>query len=100
MRGLPGEGASILGQTRRHGKDHMGLRYILLGAAIWAALIILRRQFGDRRRPTRQAPPVSIDMVRCARCGVHVPAHAALPLNDRQYCCRDYRQAETPHPGA
>jgi uncharacterized protein len=68
----------------------MGIRYLLLAAAIWAVFMLLRRLRADRRkrRPPRDGAPVN--MVSCAHCGIHVPQPEALEKEGRFYCCREH----------
>lgn len=50
--------------------------------------------FGGRRRrrsPRELAPPEG--MLRCAHCGVHLPASEALRLGERAYCSAAHRDA-------
>jgi len=69
----------------------MGLRYLLLLAAVTVIVLILRRQLSQRTKapPHRQTRPVE-DMVRCERCGLHVPRSQAIADGDRLFCCREH----------
>ena len=49
-----------------------------------------RRDAGERPAPGRDAGPQA--MVSCAKCGLHVPRHEALPLGERYYCCEEHRR--------
>lgn len=53
-----------------------------------------------RARPTRPsapppapppAPSLPEDMVRCAECGMHLPASESLPGRGGQFCSPDHR---------
>lgn len=66
----------------------MGLFRLLFWIALIVVAIWLWRRLvkprPDAPRSTSEAPP----MVRCAHCGVHVPASEALPSEERWYCSR------------
>jgi uncharacterized protein len=69
----------------------MGIRYLLLAAAIWALYIMVRRLLARRGKgqsPADTAPPVT--MVSCTRCGIHVPQTEALEKDGQFYCCREH----------
>jgi len=54
---------------------------------------------GRRRRPARRDLPAPEGMLRCAHCGVHLPASEALQLGKDAYCSPSHRDAgpRTPH---
>lgn len=62
-------------------------KIVLLAIAFAAALWLLR---GLRKRSTRDvdspAPPSAEDMVRCARCGVHLPRGESVMSEQRFFC--------------
>lgn len=70
----------------------MGLFRLLFWIALIATAIWLWRRLAKPRAGKRapekatEAPP----MVRCAHCGVHVPASGALANADRWYCSRQH----------
>ena len=50
-------------------------------------------------RPKTRHPPTaakSQPMVRCARCGMHVPQGEALAHDNRWYCSRDHLEQDRP----
>ncbi|MCQ4347567.1 hypothetical protein NGA35_09080 [Pseudomonas stutzeri] len=63
----------------------------LLALAWW-----LWQRFTRPQRPRPPAPPEAQPMVRCARCGVHVPQAEALAHDDRWYCSRAHLEQDTP----
>ena len=76
----------------------MVLRLLL----ILIAFVVLLRLLGwrppaERRKledpagtpPSREAG----DLVRCARCAVHLPRSLAIPEGDRWYCSPEHRDA-------
>jgi uncharacterized protein len=86
------------------------LTWILLGAAIWFGMkfvqISQRRRHADRaddRADDRaaepgtgasQGPAVGAEpMVRCDRCGVHLPASEAIRAAGRTWCSAAHRDA-------
>jgi uncharacterized protein len=66
----------------------MGLFRLLFWIALIVVAIWLWRRLvkprPDAPRNTSEAPP----MVRCAHCGIHVPASEALSSEERWYCSR------------
>lgn len=69
----------------------MGIRLLFLVIVIVLVLWLLRRLFPARKTPRRE---VSARMVRCARCGLHVPEHEALQAGGKHYCCSAHRDAD------
>jgi uncharacterized protein len=70
----------------------MGIRYLLLAAAIWVLYILLRRLLAGRRKGRSSADAAPVNMVSCAHCGIHVPQPEALEKNGHFYCCREHMQ--------
>ena len=65
---------------------------LIVLAVVVIALIarfLLRRRQSAARRQTRGG-----DMVRCAHCGLHVPAGEAVAAGGRWYCCEAHRAAD------
>jgi uncharacterized protein len=93
------------------GKILTWLLLALAGYLVYKFLVISKRK-ADR---VRQAPPGGAGptqqgggdaggpggaaaggepMLRCARCGVHVPASEAIDAGDRHYCSAEHRDAD------
>ncbi len=69
------------------------IRIAIIAIVIWL-LIRMVRGYRNRIRNSPSRKGDSIDtMVRCARCGLHVPKREAFRRGDRFYCCR--RHADT-----
>lgn len=73
------------------------LRVVLLLLGVAALVWLLRRAFnrasdqGDADGERRAGPSREIDeLVRCARCGVHVPRVEALSRDGRHFCSREH----------
>lgn len=65
----------------------------LLVAIVIAVVIFLMR--GSRRNASRDRPPPSQsggDMVRCARCGIHLPREEAVAATERFFCSDDHER--------
>lgn len=75
----------------------MGLiKFILLLIVLFAAFSIWR-QWQAWQASRRQPPPPPDKpplMVRCTRCGVHLPEQQALREADRWYCSTDHLEAD------
>lgn len=63
---------------------------IVLAAVLWWK----HAQRGRKRPPAPPAPaPGQTEtMVRCAECGVHLPAHQALPGKGGVFCSNEHRE--------
>lgn len=72
----------------------MGLRYLLLGLAIWAGLAIIRHLIRQHRlRQEHPMPAKSVNSVQCAYCGLHLPSAEALQQGSEFFCTREHQQA-------
>jgi uncharacterized protein len=68
----------------------MILRAFILGLLLWLVWRWVIRP--RRRRPVTGKPPPSVqNIVRCARCGLHVPEREALQHAGRYYCSEQHR---------
>ncbi len=69
------------------------LRFVVLVAAVWVAFLIIRQLL--RSSSTRPTVPRSADkrMVRCARCGLHIPEDEALRHQQHYFCSEKHRLA-------
>lgn len=75
---------------------------LVVALGLWA---LLSRGRGTRQRPVRPDPPeraaatpagptpAAQDMVRCAHCGVHLPAADAVRAGGRDYCGAEHAAA-------
>lgn len=61
----------------------------LVGWKVWTAS--QRRIAQSRRTPPAGAPDAVESMVRCAHCGVHLPASDAVAADGRVYCSPAHR---------
>ncbi|MEN8167359.1 MAG: PP0621 family protein [Pseudomonadota bacterium] len=71
----------------------MGLRYLLLGLAIWAVWLILRHLIRQQR--LKNTPPQavkSVDSVQCSHCGLHLPRSEAIQQGDDFFCNREHQR--------
>jgi uncharacterized protein len=60
---------------------------VLAGVWLWQR----GRRVGDA--PTRPGRAKALPMVRCARCGTHLPATEAVAGHAGSYCCASHRRA-------
>lgn len=78
------------------------MKYLLVFAVIFIALWLFRRsqRKEEKRRakppPSRPAVGNPQAMVRCAHCGVHLPAADAIGGPGAVYCSTAHRQAAEP----
>jgi len=61
----------------------------VVAIALIARFLLRQRQLAARRRTEGG------DMVRCSRCGLHVPAIEAVAAGGRWYCCEAHRAADS-----
>lgn len=79
----------------------MGLKYLLLIGAI-AGVVLLLRSARNRRldKPSSQARDrtgiQAARMVRCARCGLHVPEREAVRRGEDLFCSVDHADLGKP----
>jgi uncharacterized protein len=59
------------------------LIFLFAIAALVYMLFKLYRSPGKTEKPSVKAPE---DMVRCARCGVHLPVSECVKMGDQVYC--------------
>ncbi|MDH0896109.1 MULTISPECIES: PP0621 family protein [unclassified Pseudomonas] len=68
---------------------------LLFWIALIAAAVWLWRRFKRPARPAaRPREEQASPMVRCARCGVHVPREKALPQGENWYCSQAHLPQE------
>ena len=82
------------------------MKYLLVLAVLWVAIWLWRKNRREEMRETQreqeaaraQRPPATPAapqaMLRCAHCGLHLPASDAIGgLGDAVYCSAAHRQA-------
>jgi len=76
------------------------MKFLVLLVILFGAWLVWRHQrrgeAGSARPPAPPHKPAGQpqDMVRCARCGLHLPCSEALAGPDGQpYCCTEHRAA-------
>ncbi len=68
------------------------MRNLLIIVAI-VGIYFIARALLRRRRLQRPARMAAADMVRCVRCGVHLPVRDAVRGTDGWYCSSEHRKA-------
>ncbi|HCI52773.1 MAG TPA: hypothetical protein DE312_05565 [Gallionella sp.] len=58
-----------------------------------AAVIYLLFKSARKNLPPQAVKPAE-DMVRCAHCGVHLPAGESVSAGDLHFCCAAHRDAQ------
>jgi len=71
-------------------------RLIFIMLVVAAVVWLLRRAVGDRSDGDAASAP---DLVRCARCGIHVPRNEATRAAGGLLYCSDEHARLGPHPG-
>ena len=66
-------------------------KIILLALGLLAAWWILRAYRRRIDRPGPAAPPAGESMVRCALCGLHLPASESVAARELHFCSVEHR---------
>lgn len=64
-------------------------KLLFFGLLALMVYLLLRKGRGAQR--TAEPPKAPEDMVRCARCGVHLPRSESLLSGGEFYCCEQHR---------
>ena len=64
---------------------------VLAGVLLWQRGRRLKNQSRQDESPRTNAPAVLQSMLRCARCGVHLPAADAVVGRQGSYCSVNHR---------
>lgn len=64
------------------------LGLVLVGVWLWRS----SRETPGPRQPAPPTPTGPLEMVRCAHCGLHLPASDAIPGQQGLYCSAEHRQ--------
>jgi uncharacterized protein len=68
--------------------------FLLLAVAAYVAWQWLRRgNLAGRSSDARPRVELPQQMVRCARCGLHLPQQDALPAGDQFFCSEEHRRS-------
>jgi uncharacterized protein len=67
-------------------------KYLLLIAGVIAFYWMVTSSKRRRVQSERERQPE--DMVRCVRCGVHLPRGESLMLRGKFYCCDEHRSRD------
>lgn len=70
------------------------IRLIVIGLIIWLLyrmfVRVLQKPTAQSKEPTKG---IARDMVKCAHCGIHIPADEALCREEKCYCSPEHRDA-------
>lgn len=73
------------------GKILLLVLLVFVAYALWRGAKAKRSQADPGAGGGRQSPPVQVErMVRCERCGVHLPVGEAYQVGDRHYCSAEH----------
>jgi uncharacterized protein len=72
----------------------VGKLLLILAALILVYAVVKAYQGRSRRREGPPSPrgPAAEDMVRCARCGVHLPRSESLMSGGEFFCSEEHRR--------
>ncbi len=76
------------------------MKYLLVIALVWVAFLLWRHgrrtQLRSKTPPTAGPPKLPEAMVRCAHCGLHLPAADAVQGRQGSYCSDAHRKTAEP----
>ncbi len=75
------------------------IRLIVIGLIVWLLYRLLQRILSKQSTRTEAPRGIARDMVKCAHCGIHIPADEALCHDGTCYCCMEHRNAGPDHTG-
>jgi len=65
---------------------------LLLLVLIGVALYFIFARAGRSRADGKAAPSRGGNMIRCAHCGLHIPAEEGVVVDGEPYCCDEHRR--------
>jgi uncharacterized protein len=65
-------------------------KLIMLLAIIAVAWWLIKRHLRSIAKKTDNTAPPSEDMVRCVRCGVHLPRSEGFAVDGKTYCSEEH----------
>ena len=86
----------MLAYRNQSGLRVMGFfRLLIIIFLIWLAYYFVKRLLqANQARETRRKPDKLENMVRCAKCGLHVPEQEAVQAHERYYCSEAHRDED------
>lgn len=74
----------------------MGIfRLLAIIFVIWLIVHFVKRLLNARHKlPDREKPGKIDRMVRCEKCGLHVPEHEAIQQQGRYFCCKAHQDSD------
>lgn len=75
----------------------MGLiRLLALIFIIWLVIHYAKRLYANHtKHPSRKKPEKIAQMVRCEKCGLHIPEDEAIMGQEHYYCSVEHRDTDT-----
>jgi len=77
------------------------LRYLVWFILGWLIFYFAKRLISKTKNPgkvSRKPKPPIDHMVRCGKCGLHVPQQEAIQDGDRYYCCQEHHDSDRTQP--
>lgn len=69
----------------------MIIRLIFILAVVGIGYVLFRAWHSRSRPAHPQIDPPPEDMVRCARCGIHLPRSEGILSHNQTFCCVEHR---------
>lgn len=70
------------------------LRLVILVVLAWLAYRFVRRLWDTDTEPVERDNLEQVEMVRCEKCGVHIPKDDALMHNGKAYCSTTHLESD------
>jgi len=76
------------------------IRLVIIGLIVWLLYRMFLRLFSAPASAEQKPRKLSShDMIKCAHCGIHIPANEALEQDGKHYCSPEHRDADQQHSG-
>lgn len=68
-------------------------KILFLAIAAWLIVTIIKRYQSSINNPPKPKQADIEDMIRCAKCGVHLPKSDSIMVDQQYYCCEAHSKA-------
>lgn len=68
-------------------------KILFLAIAAWLIVTIIKRYQGSINNPPKPKQTDIEYMIRCAKCGVHLPKSDSIMVDQQYYCCEAHSKA-------
>jgi uncharacterized protein len=68
-------------------------KILCLAIAAWLIITIIKRYKRSVSNTAKPKQPDIEDMIRCSKCGVHLPKSDGIMVDQQYYCCEAHSKA-------